>query len=481
MASIEEGRTRTPGVLDLYRSIFAVLSTPAARRLLAIGTAAALVGTWLLVRTAFGETGRAFAGWIAVSCAVALLSPRAGLLVVAAVVPFDEPHTVARVLGARHVLIAALGIGVAIRVVLRPRSMPWSVPLAAGLAVGVITALGVVHAGLRLGEEFGELSAQNWIAGIGGAMIVLLSAAWVAREGDRTAAVVAIAAVVAAAVLSVADYLDPLLVETGPLAWALADKDLAPRLTGVTASPNGTAALLLGPTCFAIVAAILGRGLRLRVLAGVAALVLLVPLYLTYSRAPLVALALTGLLVAWRIDRRLGAVVLVVGLVGAAIAIPSYMQVRGETLGSAPEPGQVLIATDQQRITAWGAATRMWLDSPLVGFGFRSYKEYGIRYGDPLLNSPHNEWLRLFAEEGILGGAAGIALVVGSIWVLWRRRGWETAAFLAAFLGFAVAASFNNPFLFIHVGASAFTLLGTGLAIARRPPPEQAVSSTGSP
>jgi hypothetical protein len=46
--------------------------------------------------------------------------------------------------------------------------------------------------------------------------------------------------------------------------------------------------------------------------------------------------------------------------------------------------------------------------------------------------------------------------------------GWLGTGILAGFLGYVIAASFNNPLLFVRVSAVAFTIFGVGLALAER-------------
>ena len=108
----------------------------------------------------------------------------------------------------------------------------------------------------------------------------------------------------------------------------------------------------------------------------------------------------------------------------------------------------------------------MWLDEPFIGQGYLAYRELGPAFGDPFMGSPHNEWLRFFAEEGD-----------GRRLCRHRVRRWQQPGrsrrcpggsgpvSWPGFLGYVIAASFNNPLLFIRVSAVAFTIVG------RRPGP----------
>ena len=110
----------------------------------------------------------------------------------------------------------------------------------------------------------------------------------------------------------------------------------------------------------------------------------------------------------------------------------------------------------------------MWVDEPLVGHGFRSYKFLGPEYGDQALGSPHNEWIRLFAEEGVVGGVLGLAFVLAVALSLARTPGWLAAGALGGFVAWALTASFNNPFLFLQVSAIALTVAGIMVGFGRR-------------
>ena len=126
------------------------------------------------------------------------------------------------------------------------------------------------------------------------------------------------------------------------------------------------------------------------------------------------------------------------------------------------------MASDEFRFRAWGAALRMVEDKPLIGQGYLAYKELAETFGDPVLGSPHNEWLRIFAEEGVIVGLVAIAFLVATAVTLARVPGWLGTGILAGFLGYVIAASFNNPLLFVRVSAVAFGIVGVGLALAER-------------
>lgn len=469
--AVDSERQGRAGILDLYRAVWDAGRDVLVRRRVAIAVEVGMIGLWLILRTVYSVESRPYLLWTVIAAGIGLVSPTSGLVILAGTAPFFEPVSLSRVLGMRHVLVAVLGISVLLRLVLGGwRRMPWSPPVVLAIAIGGLTAIGVGVTSMRFSTDWTQTSAQTWLSSIGGAMIVLVVAVWVARDGTWRPAAAGIAAAVVAGGLSLIDHFAPGSVANGPLGWIGFWKDFNGRLGGAVPSPNGMAALLILPTAVLIFWGILGRG---RIWARAGALVIAVPmvvaLYVTYSRAALLALFVLVVVLCWRIRRTLGVVVLAGGIIGGAILLPSYLQLRSQ---SAPEgavtPGSILVASDEYRFRAWGAAVGMWQNQPMTGQGFLAYKQLADSYGDPVLGSPHNEWLRLFAEEGTVGGLAGVAFLAGTLWWLWRRRNPIGSAILAGTAGYFLMASFNNPLLFAQISAVAFTTIGFGLAVAGR-------------
>jgi len=205
------------------------------------------------------------------------------------------------------------------------------------------------------------------------------------------------------------------------------------------------------------------------------------------SRSAITALYITAVLFIARRRRRTAWIVLGIGIVLAVVSVPLFIQFRAAQEGvfETRTPIEWILGADEARITAWGAAIRMWADSPIIGHGFLAYKQLADAFGDTRLGSPHNEVLRLFAEEGLIGGIALVAFIVVLFRELSRRPGWIGTGLLAGALGYWLAAMFNNPLLFIQVSAMAFVFFGYGLAAPiptdeRIPPaaapPDEAVS-----
>ncbi|MEU3450327.1 O-antigen ligase family protein [Streptomyces thermolilacinus] len=235
------------------------------------------------------------------------------------------------------------------------------------------------------------------------------------------------------------------------VAWALVGLALVQGGVGVVQYATGTGASYqgediravgtFGPTdvmgmatvvAYGIVAAVgLALGAPARGRAGAAALVcaalLTVPLVLSFSRGAWIAtvlacaaqLAATGPLRALKAALAAGAlgVVLVGGLgVGSAMVQERFASITQIT--AAPDRS----VTD--RYTMWAAAAGMWRDRPVTGVGLKGFPAHrdshaslalssgsdtagaGMAFQRQPLLSPHNMYLLILAEQGLLGLAA---------------------------------------------------------------------------
>jgi hypothetical protein len=428
---------------------------------------AVLIAVYFALRT-LNPAATVLDGWLVVAALTGLVSPTAGLVVLAAIAPFNEGISITRDVGSKSVLALAVLGGIVIRWLI-DREARVRPPIVVGLAAAlfVSSALGLIRSWQRWGATFAQAAAGIWLQGVGTMLIVFVATIWVARKGELRPLLVAIAATIAAGLISLVDFGGDAAIRDGPLGWLVVGAFDPTRLTGVIRSPTATAALVMLPITLLLVAASLGRDRRLRLLSAGAAVPLLLASYLTYNRAVFLGLWLTAVLIAWRVRRWLGVSVLVGGLVLGLILLPSYLSLRGQAVGAVSQlaPGQTLIASDQQRLTAWATAGRMFLDQPIVGQGYRAYRQLSVAFGDPTLNAPHNEWLRFFAEGGIVVGVLGAGFALATIIALLKRRGWLETGLAASFLAFCLAASFNNPFLFDQVTIPAFIIAGTGIGL----------------
>lgn len=410
--------------------------------------------------------------WLVAALVTAVVAPTSGLVLLAAIAPFEDVFVdgfFLRPFGFKPLILGALTAGIAARLVIDKASRfrpGWPLILAGVVLVG--SGSGLIVSWYRFGFDFARLAAYAWMNGIAAALVVLACAAWVARDGERRPLYAAIGTASVVGVLSLASYLAPAAFRSSLLGW-MAIAPAGHRLVELFRSPTSAAALVMIPATFLIAMAVLAPDRRLKLIGLLGTVPLLATAYLTYTRTVYIALWATAVIVAWRVRRAAGVAILVGGILLTILALPTYIQMRGDALGAGarPAPGQQLIASDAQRLTAWMTSIRMAIDSPLTGQGYRSYRQVGMSFGaDEEINAPHNEWLRLFAENGVIIGLAGLAFAATTFAALNRRKDWLGTAVTASFVSIVLAACFNNPFLYNQVMIPAFVVTGSGLGLA---------------
>ncbi|KOX44939.1 membrane protein [Streptomyces sp. NRRL F-7442] len=257
------------------------------------------------------------------------------------------------------------------------------------------------------------------------------------------------------------------------LAWSMVGLALWQGAVGVHQYVTGTGASYQGETVRAVgtfgpqdvmgMATVVSLGLvcaaglalgrtpsRHRLLAAGCALVLLLPLAVSFSRGAWIATAVTcaAQLVLAGVRRALA--------VGAAVVAAAVVLVGGfgvgtamlqERVGSITEVADAPDQSVTDRYTMWAAAAGMWREHPLTGVGLKGFPEHrdahaslalssgsetdgaGAAYRRQPLLSPHNMYLLVLAEQGLLGllalaGSWLALLVLGLRRLHAVRRAW---------------------------------------------------------
>jgi len=235
-------------------------------------------------------------------------------------------------------------------------------------------------------------------------------------------------------------------------------------------------AQFLGLAVVFLLAALSGTSSRLLRVMGESTLALsLAYLYLLSSRS--VALAIVATLGAWALVRRVPLGALVRAAVGAALVV--WLLPARESLDVVREHKWLTIA---QRLSVWKGTLHMIRDHPL-GVGAGNFSDVFLAYGadvpllpreDVVFLHPHNEYLRLLAEEGLILGGVAVYLVSRLLRDLRRASVpglWTSPAgllLLGASTFLAVEAFFQFP-LSEAFGALAAALL-VGLAFSALEP-----------
>ncbi|MBV1939585.1 O-antigen ligase family protein [Streptomyces sp. BV286] len=269
----------------------------------------------------------------------------------------------------------------------------------------------------------------------------------------------------AAVMLLVRDRRDARLI-----AWSLVGLALWQGAIGVHQYATGTGASYMGeeiravgtfgPTDIMGMAAVVSFGLvcalglalgsgpaRQRTAAVVCALALLLPLALSFSRGAWIATAVTcGVQLALAGMRR--AVKVFAAVTAAAVVLVGGLGVGTAMLQERISSiTQVADAPDQSvtdRYTMWAAAVDMWRDQPLTGVGLKGFPDHrdghaslalssgsdtdgaGAGFHRQPLLSPHNMYLLVLSEQGLLGllalAGSWLALLVCGLRGLFHAR-----------------------------------------------------------
>ncbi|MEU1482922.1 O-antigen ligase family protein [Streptomyces sp. NPDC005752] len=235
----------------------------------------------------------------------------------------------------------------------------------------------------------------------------------------------------------------------------------------------------------------LGTPRRLKPWAPLTAVLLVVPLTLSFSRGAWIAtaagvlavIALTGLRQAVRALAVLGAAgVVLVGGVGVGSEMIAQRLTSITEVTSAPD------RSVNDRYTMWAAAVGMWREEPATGVGLKGFPAHrdghasiGLSAGSdtagagqefrrqPLL-SPHNMYLLVLAEQGLIGFIALVgswaALLVGGVrrLVLARARG--SAAVDCGLAAVGLMTWQTVDFLYADIGGPSTVLTGIVLGLA---------------
>ena len=211
-----------------------------------------------------------------------------------------------------------------------------------------------------------------------------------------------------------------------------------------------------------------GRAIRLvsQCALGLTGLVLLL---MTLSRAGWLAWAVVvlALMVLWpgpRRKRLIGcALLLGVGLLvgfGSCLLVPTLGGAVGERFGNLGE--------SSSRREIWGAALRIFEESPWTGSGLDTFGMAFLRFRTPaywrfewgeIADQAHNEFLHTIATQGSLGGLAYLVLRIAIVWSLiraWRRPDQRrlVATLAASLVGYDAVHLFGfatGPISLLHV------------------------------
>lgn len=220
-------------------------------------------------------------------------------------------------------------------------------------------------------------------------------------------------------------------------------------------SPNDVAMYYEPPLAIAAGFALYSNDSRDRQVA-IACLVFLLPAtVLTLSRAGLLTLAVLALVAVITMPQRRLKLALLGGAVVSGLVI-SQLPYVSSRLFRQFDPSYHF-NTFEGRLQIWSDTLHMLRDHPIFGAGLRGYTDVMTPYITPPRTPelfPHDLWLALWSEVGLLGLVAFVALLAILLWQGWRAFAGATGFYRAllwgtsaAFITIVVHGMFDTPYL----------------------------------
>jgi O-antigen ligase len=361
-------------------------------------------------------------------------------------------------------LIAAASIGFALNIVLDaepegPMRRRLAIVIGGVITLGAATMVALFRSIRRFGPEASEIAARRWLEfGVGFLLLVLLL--WAFSKDSKRPLILGLIGISVAIALSLVDWLAPTFLPSIGVNWLSAGPE-SNRAVGAFISPNRLGAVAGIMVIVGALQTLISN--RWRWLWAALTALAAVALLASFSRGALLGLAIAvGVLFAIR-SRRVAAAYFVAVVIIAIVAVPLYVGARVAGSGGTLE---ILLENDRGRIDAWLAGFRMILEEPIFGHGFHSFRVLGERYGatDGLLTA-HNEFIGLWAENGVVAIAAYVAIIAGVIACAIARRTdpWAIIA-IGAITLFAVAGMFVDTLNYLGVTGVLWLVVAYGIA-----------------
>jgi O-antigen ligase len=272
--------------------------------------------------------------------------------------------------------------------------------------------------------------------------------------------------------IALVDFAVPGVLKVVRLDWLVHPNAFEDRASGVIANPNFLGLFLACGLAWIIATAL--WHLAHRRADGAYWLLPIVPpavlaLVLTFSRTAILALGLGLIAALARRSLRAAAALAAVAALAAILVYPLFVQVRlGQTFGEASPDAQAAFAeSDRLRSLMAQSAVRAFLDAPIAGHGFATFSEISPKYsGQRTLTSAHDLYLKVAAEQGLIGlGLLGALLlaIVAPLWLAGTGPWIGSLAVVGAFLAFSFTADTLGS---AQTVAGAFFLVAAGIAQA---------------
>ena len=410
----------------------------------------------------------------------AAVLPPAGLAALIVLLPHQEPEILGAI-GVKLPILAALGYGVGIRA-LAARDVPRP-------GIGVVAAIGLlgiafVSAIPAINGLAGEraVAAASRLLPFAAGILLLVIAGWYFRRRDP-------------APFMVLTLLSVTLASALALLQLVAGDEPIPLIRGlyVEGAAQGLARVtgpFLNPNYFGLfgglgVVLALGIAVELpqhRRLALLCLPILGLAVLGTLSRGAIAATGVGVLTWLWFRNRQLallaGAAAVVAGLVVTPLLVGARLD--SPTAAAAAEAQAGISSSDQERLESVAAGTQLFLLDPLFGVGFGQYEFVSPRFvGNSFATAAHNQYLKILAEQGIVGMTLYLA-GAAALLVAMRRSGsrWRQTA-IAMLAVYAVSGLFLEPLTTFQTSGVLWLVLGVVVGRAGRAAAARSASPRG--
>jgi len=202
-------------------------------------------------------------------------------------------------------------------------------------------------------------------------------------------------------------------------------KQSAPRAGGPVGDANFFGQMMVVVVVLAMSRARAESRLVMRLIAAAAVVISAFTVVITYSRGGVIAMAI-GVVLAIAQSRHKMQAILVVGAAAiiAVAALPSNYTQRLSELTTVASAGASAYTTDpaiKGRTSSWIVATHMIEHSPVVGVGFGNFSDRYLSYSRDVgldtrgeQRNAHSFPLQVLAEQGFVGAASLLAVIVGA-------------------------------------------------------------------
>ncbi len=279
---------------------------------------------------------------------------------------------------------------------------------------------------------------------------IIVAAAYILRgRSPYPVLAMALAGAVIAAGVAVATFDNP---TAGPQFGNLvATADTGQRAAGPFGNPNYLG-FFVAAALVATIGAIAHTSSRYAkvVLVGVG-LLFVVALLESQSRGAMIAAFAGALAVVWLRRRPLAVVMAGLGVVGALLIYPAFVEWRlTNDMGMASDAGYVQLSeSDQARLGGARAAPALFLAEPVFGVGFGQFSKKSVEIGGQKEEIvAHNWYLSVLAEQGSIGALLWFGACVAVLRELRARRG------VARMLGFGIFVTVAVGSLFLEAPTS---------------------------